>query len=145
MPSQLRQTALAVVDAYNKWTVEGIMALRTEDCVNQIIPRSLGRPAMDNTAYEEYFRSVMPHINNFAVTIDDIIVDPRENKVAIWAHSSASTEIGPYNNEYVFILYMNEAGDKITKFHEFVDSSYSVAFFPKLREHLAQKASATRE
>ena len=38
---------------------------------------------------------------------------------------------------------MNEAGDKITKFIEFVDSQYSVTYFAKLREHLAQKTGST--
>jgi hypothetical protein len=37
---------------------------------------------------------------------------------------------------------MNEAGDKIVKFLEFVDANTSVTFFPKLREYLEQKASA---
>ncbi|KAI0415359.1 hypothetical protein F5X98DRAFT_217082 [Xylaria grammica] len=144
-PSRRRQTALAVVDSYNKWSMEAIMGLRTEDCIQQILPKSLGRPAMDNAAYEAWFGSVMPHFKNFTVTVDDIIEDPGENKVAIWAHSSASTEVGPYNGEYVLILYMNEGADKITKLLEFVDSSHSVTFFPKLLEHLAQKANATGE
>ncbi|RWA03130.1 hypothetical protein EKO27_g11975 [Xylaria grammica] len=100
---------------------------------------------MDNAAYEAWFVPVMPHFKNFTVTVDDIIEDPGENKVAIWARSSASTEVGPYSGEYVLILYMNEGGDKITKLLEFVDSSHTVTFFPKLWEHLAQKANATGE
>ncbi|KAI0909428.1 hypothetical protein F4823DRAFT_426470 [Ustulina deusta] len=140
-PSQRRRTALAVVEAYNKWSTEAIMAIRAEDCTNQILPKSLGRPAMDNAAYKAYFEAVMPGFEDFAVTVNDMVEDARENKVVMWASSTASTEIGPYVNEYVIILYMNEAGDKVTKFLEFVDSSYSVAFFPRLREHLAQKAS----
>ncbi|KAI0534836.1 hypothetical protein GGR58DRAFT_504932 [Xylaria digitata] len=144
-PSQLRQTALAVIDSYNKWSIEAIMGLRAEDCVTQILPRSLGRPAMDNATYETWFKSMMPYFKDFTVTIDDVIEDPAGNKVAIRARSTASTEIGPYNNEYVVILHMNEAGDKITKFLEFVDSSNSVTFFPKLQEHIAQKANTTGE
>jgi hypothetical protein len=41
----------------------------------------------------------------------------------------------------MLIFYMNEAGDKITKFLEFVDSANSVTFFPKLREYITQKTS----
>jgi hypothetical protein len=36
---------------------------------------------------------------------------------------------------------MNEAGDKITRFLEFVDSALSITFFPKLRDYIVQKAS----
>ncbi|KAI1349545.1 hypothetical protein F5Y01DRAFT_183670 [Xylaria sp. FL0043] len=140
-PSRRRQTALAVIDAYNKWSIDAIMALRTDDCIQQILPKSLGRPAMDNAAYKAYFSAFMPHFQNFTVTINDVYEDTQENKVVFWAQSEASTEIGPYTNEYVLIMYMNEAGDKITKFLEFVDSSNSVNFFPKLREHIAQKAN----
>ena len=38
--------------------------------------------------------------------------------------------------QYVLILHMNEAGDKITRLVEFVDSHNSVTFFPKLREYI---------
>lgn len=35
--------------------------------------------------------------------------------------------------EYCLILYFNEEGDKVTRFLEFVDSAWGMAFFPKLR------------
>ncbi|KAI0969889.1 hypothetical protein F4678DRAFT_438699 [Xylaria arbuscula] len=140
--SRRRQTALEVIDAFNKWSIEAIMGIRAENCTHQILPKSLERPLMDNAVYKAYFSSIMPHFKDFAVTTHDIIEDAQENKVVIWASSTASTEVGPYANEYTLIFYMNEAGDKITKFLEFVDSASSVAFFPKLREHLAQKANS---
>jgi hypothetical protein len=37
-PSRRRQTALAVVDAYNKWSLDAIMAIRTDDCLQVILP-----------------------------------------------------------------------------------------------------------
>ncbi|KAI1313116.1 hypothetical protein F5Y03DRAFT_155893 [Xylaria venustula] len=139
--SRRRQTALEVIDAFNKWSIEAIMGIRTEDCTHQVLPKSLGRPLMDNAAFKAYFSSIMPHFKDFTLTIHDVVEDAQENKVVIWASSTASTEVGPYANEYTLIFYMNEAGDKITRFLEFVDSASSVAFFPKLREHLAQKVS----
>ncbi|KAI1365922.1 hypothetical protein F5Y08DRAFT_338139 [Xylaria arbuscula] len=141
-PSRRRQTALAVIDSYNKWDFEAISALRSEDCVQLILPQSLGRPPMNNAEYKAYFSPLMPLFQEFTVTINDLVEDEKENKVVMWAKSTATTAIGPYANEYVIILHMNESGDKIAKFIEFVDSQFSATFFAKLREHLAQQASS---
>ncbi|KAJ8126900.1 hypothetical protein O1611_g6740 [Lasiodiplodia mahajangana] len=138
--SRRRQTALALVEAYNSHDMDKIMGLRTEDCVQQILPRSLGRSQMDNASYAAWLGPLLPHLRGFTVTIDDVTEDAQANKVVLLGHSTASSDIGPYANEYVIVLYMNEAGDKVTKFFEFVDSNNSVTFFPKLREHLEQKA-----
>ncbi|KAI8627722.1 hypothetical protein F5Y19DRAFT_163567 [Xylariaceae sp. FL1651] len=170
-PSRRRQTALAAVESFNTWTMDAIMAVRTDDCIHQVLPgtsenpiieyqttallllssflfflltaflASLGRPPMDNATYGAYFSTMIPHFKDFKVTVQDLVEDAHENKVVVWARSTASTEIGPYKNEYMLLFEFNEAGDKITKFLEFVDSANSVVFFPKLRDHIAQKAS----
>ncbi|KAI0515385.1 hypothetical protein F5B22DRAFT_607159 [Xylaria bambusicola] len=142
-PSRRRQTALAVIDTYNKWDLEAMVAIRTEDCVHQVLPQSLGRQPLNNAEYKAYFATWIPLFKDFTVTVNDLVEDEKENKVVMWAKSTAMTEVGPYANEYVLILHMNEAGDKITKFLEFVDSQFSVTFFTKLREHQAQKANSS--
>ncbi|KAI1145400.1 hypothetical protein F4825DRAFT_443968 [Nemania diffusa] len=141
-PSRRSQTARAIVAAYNTNNLETIMSFRTEDCIQEILPKSLGRPEMDNTAYASWIGPMLPQLRGFTVTIDDLIEDARANKVVILAHSTASTDVGPYANEYVFVFHLNETGDKITRFQEFVDSANSVTFFPKLQEYLEQKAKA---
>jgi ketosteroid isomerase-like protein len=50
------------------------------------------------------------------------------------ATSTAETDIGPYANDYVLILYFTEDGEKVVKFEEYVDSAYSKGFFAKLAE-----------
>ncbi|KAI1336128.1 hypothetical protein F5Y15DRAFT_212825 [Xylariaceae sp. FL0016] len=139
--SQRRQTALAAIDAYNKWSLDAIMAYRSDDCITQVLPKSLGRPEMNNQEYRVFFGNMIPHFRDFHVVINDIFEDETENKIVLWAHSTASTDIGPYANEYMLAWYFNESGTKITKFLEFVDSANSHSFFPKLQEHLAQKGA----
>ncbi|KAI0115496.1 hypothetical protein GGR51DRAFT_555928 [Nemania sp. FL0031] len=139
-PSRRRQTALAIVEAYNSHNMDKIMGFRTGDCVQQIMPKSLGRPEMDNASYAAFLGPMFPELPGFTVTVDEVIEDAQANKVVMLAHSTASSDVGPYANEYVLVLYMNEAGDKITKFIEFVDSNNSVTFFPKLLEHIEKKA-----
>ncbi|KAI0396162.1 hypothetical protein F5Y17DRAFT_420636 [Xylariaceae sp. FL0594] len=143
-PSILRQTALAMIDAYNAWDIEAMIALRSEDCVQQIIPKSLNRPGLNNEAYRAWFASIMPYFEAFTAEVLDLVEDAAHNKVTVWARSTASTPIGPYANEYMLLFHMNEAGDKITRFYEFVDTVQSNTFFPRLREHIAaQKTAAT--
>jgi hypothetical protein len=42
----------------------------------------------------------------------------------------------------MLLFHMNEAGDKITRFYEFVDSVQSTTFFPRLREYMAAQQTA---
>lgn len=93
---------------------------------------------MDNEAYKAFVSAMMPYFRNFHVTVHDLIEDAAQNKICIWASSTADTDIGPYANEYMVTLHFNEAGDKVDRFFEFVDSANSVEFYPRLREYVAQ-------
>jgi hypothetical protein len=92
---------------------------------------------MNNEEYEKYFGMMLPYFRDFRVTINDVFEDEKDNKVVVWAKSTADTDLGPYSNEYMLVFYMNEAGDKVDKFLEFVDASNSLTFFPKLRQYIA--------
>lgn len=81
----------------------------------------------------------MPLFKNFTPTIHHLVEDEKANTVVIWCSSTAETAIGPYGNEYVLLLHFNEAGDKVEKFIEFVDTEYSKSFFGRLRKHLEEQ------
>lgn len=81
----------------------------------------------------------MPLFKNFTPTIHQLVEDEKANTIAIWCSSTADTIIGPYGNEYMILLSFNEAGDKVEKVIEFVDTEYSKSFFGRLRAHLEQK------
>ena len=137
--STLLETAIAAIDGYNTWTPEAIMAYRAPDCITQILPASLGRPPMNNEQYLAYFAPIMPAFKNFHVTVKHTIVDEEARNVVMHAHSTATTELGDYSNEYMLVLYMTVDGTKLVRFEEFVDSKYSADYLPRLREHLAGK------
>lgn len=80
----------------------------------------------------------MPVFHDFHPEIHEIVEDEPGNKVMMWVSSKAQSLIGPYNNEYTILLYFNEAGDKVKKIVEFVDSAYSKDFFTRLRAHMAK-------
>lgn len=65
------------------------------------------------------------------------------NKVSIWCICSAETVVGPYSNEHIILLCLNEAGDRVRKFVEFVDSEYSASRFAEFSRFLKARKQAT--
>lgn len=136
--SKRREIAIEVIEAYRAWDIERIMAYRTDDCTHLILPRSLKREPKNNASYRQYFASIMPAFQDFQPEIHEIVEDERENKVMMWVSSKAQSLIGPYGNEYTMLLYFNEAGDRVNKIVEFVDSAYVKDFFIRLGAHMAK-------
>lgn len=84
----------------------------------------------------------MPFFQGFEPTIHDIVEDERANKATVWCSSVSETVVGRYANEYMLLLHFNDAGDKVERVVEFVDSSYSKDFFGRLREFAAERQAA---
>lgn len=137
--SVLLETANAVLNSYNIWTVEALMAVRSPDCMHYILPDSLSRPSLNNEDYRAYFTPFMPAFRDFHVKAKNTIVDEESRQVVLHASSTAMTDLGAYNNEYIIMLHMTEGGPKIDKFEEFVDSQKSTDFISRLKSHLEGK------
>ncbi|ROV88143.1 hypothetical protein VMCG_10430 [Cytospora schulzeri] len=136
--SKRREVAIEVIESYRSWNIERIMAYRTDDCTQLVIPRSLNREPKDNASYRKYFASIMPAFQDFQPKIHELVEDEQGNKVMMWVSSKAQSLIGPYGNEYTILLYFNEDGDKVNKIVEFVDSAYAKDFFTRLGAHMAK-------
>ncbi|KAL8728176.1 MAG: hypothetical protein Q9166_005570 [cf. Caloplaca sp. 2 TL-2023] len=134
------QTAQALVTAYNTWTLENIMNMRASQCTNYVLPTSLGQKPMNNEEYVAFFAPRMRPFRNFNLTVHDTVVDEAALKVVLYMTSTASTDIGDYQNEYMLKLHMTEDRCKVDKFEEFVDSAYSAKYMAKLQRHLSQSA-----
>ncbi|KAF8848016.1 hypothetical protein BDZ45DRAFT_606562 [Acephala macrosclerotiorum] len=137
--SQRRKTVLAAIEGYNSWEIDNIMAPRHPDAIHEILPKTLERPIMNNTHYRSYFSAIMPYFRNFHVVINDLIEDPIQNKVAIWAKSTGSTDIGGYSNEYMLMFYLDEEGKSITRSLEFVDSAVTTLYMVELGKFIREK------
>ncbi|KAI1854279.1 hypothetical protein JX265_000687 [Neoarthrinium moseri] len=136
--SKRREVALQAIQAYNEWNIDAIMAYRDESCTQEVLPKSLKRPPMDNATYRAAFGSTMPLFKNFTVMIDDVFEDKAGNKVAMWVRSTAETAAGPYRNEYVMMFDFTEDGSKVVRVREFVDSAISKDFFNKLNDKVEE-------
>ncbi|CZR60712.1 uncharacterized protein PAC_10608 [Phialocephala subalpina] len=137
--SQRRKTVIAAIEGYNSWKIDKIMAPRHPDAIHEILPKTLERPVMNNTHYRSYFSAIMPYFHNFHVTINDLIEDPIQNKIAIWAKSTGSTEIGEYSNEYMLVFYLDQEGKQIVRSLEFVDSAVTMPYMVELGKYIREK------
>lgn len=87
---------------------------------------------------------MLPAFKDFHVTVHDTIVDETARKVVMHASSTASTTLGPYNNEYTLILHMTDDGRKVEQMYEYVDSAYTADYMARLRATIVnqQKGAA---
>lgn len=131
-PSKQRQTALAVVDAFNKMDIEAIISHRSPGCMRHILPSSLNLTPTNNTDYEAHLDRLIPIFENFSLTIEDIIEDREAHRIVMYLKARADTLAGEYRNEYMWTLDFDETGDKIIRMHEFVDAVVNKEFWPKL-------------
>ena len=129
-----RQNADALVTAFNAMDIPAILALRSSDCMRQILPASMKIPNTNNDAYSKHLYSVAKVYQNFELTCHELVEDVSARKIVMWLKARADTLVGEYVNEYIWTLEFDEAGDKIVWQKEYVDVGMLRDFWPKLKE-----------
>jgi len=133
MVSTQRSTALAFLQSFQHLDVDANLALRTPNCIHSMAPASLNYPAsMTNEQFAAHLSSVKPILATFPVTASEIFEHEGSNQVTVWATSNATfreeaKDEDPgiewsYRGEYMFVLVLNRAGDRIERIVEFLDS-----------------------
>ena len=133
------QTARAVIASYESWTIDAILSYRAENCLQYILPTSLGIKPMNNAQYAAYFGLQIPLFRDFKLKVHDTFHDAATQKVSMWVTSNAMTDIGEYRNEYMIVLHLNEEGTKVEKLLEYVDSAHSIKFMGMLTAEVEKR------
>ncbi|ORY09222.1 hypothetical protein BCR34DRAFT_375983 [Clohesyomyces aquaticus] len=133
MASQQRQTADALVEAFNAMDNEAIISFRAPDCVRQILPLSLKFPPQTNAAYRANLESMRSIFSSFRIVVNDVIEDLPNRKIVMYITAEGQTPIGEYQNEYVWKMTFDEEGKKVVEWSEFVDVGMARDFAPKLK------------
>lgn len=136
--STQRQTALAVVAAFNRMDVEAIISHRSPGCMRHILPSSLNLAPMNNTEYATQLQKLTAVFQNFNLTVHDLVEDREAHRIVMWLKACADTLAGEYINEYMWTLDFDETGEKIIRMHEFVDTVVNREFWPKLSAALKE-------
>ncbi|KAL8922364.1 MAG: hypothetical protein Q9208_005217 [Pyrenodesmia sp. 3 TL-2023] len=137
--SAQRQTALALVESFNRMDVPAIVDARTPGCLRHLYPTAMAQAPQDTAAYSKSLTSLHAIFENFTLTVDELIEDTANNRICMWLSARADTAAGEYINEYVWLLDFDESGKKITRTKEFSDSVMARDFFPKLRTAMKEE------
>lgn len=142
--SPQRQTAAAVVAAFNAMDVDAIISHRATDALRYFVPATMGHKPQGNETYAGSLRRLRAIFQTFSLTINDILEDGETHRICMWLTAKADTTAGEYVNEYVWLLDFDETGTKITTSKEYSDTLMSKEFFPKLEAAMkAQRAGQT--
>ncbi|OJD40639.1 cytochrome p450 [Diplodia corticola] len=130
--SRQRQTALAVVDAFNRLDTTTVFKLRDRSCWREIYPKSLGAAPQDNSACQRSLNMLANTFKEMHMSVHEIIEDVPARKVCLWIIATGRTVSGPFTNEYVWSLEFDESGSQIIRWKEFADAISTKNLFPEL-------------
>ena len=135
-PTQQRQTADALLAAFNRMDIPAMMALRSPDCTQQIVPLRFGFRVQKNTEYLRRMNFIVQAFDNFHLEVNEVIEDVEARKIVMWLSARGDTKVGVYRNEYMWTMEFDGSGEKIVKIKEFVDAAMIKEFYPQLKESI---------
>lgn len=139
----LIQTANGYIAGFNTNTAEGVIACRTADCKQVIIPSSVpppwNSPPRTNEEYQGFVVPGFKMLRNIQIRLakgEDMLVDEVSRKVLLHLTSTGETDFGPYANEYMIVLKMTDDGTQIKEIVEFIDSATTRDIAAGLAQHI---------
>ena len=158
MPSQERQTADAIVTAFNAMDIDRIISLRTPDCQRVFLPSSLNYNPQSNDSYRANLMGMKSIFTSFSITVNDVIEGTSEvssagddgaiakggiverKKIVMFVSARGDTPVGEYRNEYVWKMAFEEGGTRVSEWVEYVDVGMTRDFYPLLRGEMMRRA-----
>lgn len=131
-----RDKALAFLATFEHLDADANVALRAPDCRHTMAPTSLNAPqGLTNEQFHNHLTSLQSVIASLSVTVKEIFAVEGSSQVTVWATSEATfrpeamddeleKEGGSwmYRGEYMFVFVFDEAGERIERIVEFIDS-----------------------
>ena len=68
------------------------------------------------------------------MVIDDYVSAPEDRRAVCRSTMDSTTKVGPYHNEYIWILTFDDRGEKITSITEFLDTQAVADLRARLKE-----------
>lgn len=140
MVSKRLETAKKYIGNFATLDTQAIDSILAENYIHQFVPASINPPGpFDKQGLLEHHRGLAKVMTGFPVTAKEYSESESSNQVTVWATSQAlfhdelkdyddgiSPEEWVYQGEYVFLLSMDETGEKITRTVEFLDSKQTM-------------------
>lgn len=147
MISKERQTADAIVAAFNSMDTSAIISLRTPTCERVFRPSSLKYAPQSNAVYLANLNSMKALFTSFHITVTDCIEGTstdaegiKKRKIVMFVEAKGETPVGEYRNEYVWKMGFEEGGERVDEWVEYVDVGMTRDFYPKLKGEMEKRA-----
>ncbi|KAL1885143.1 hypothetical protein Plec18167_001800 [Paecilomyces lecythidis] len=160
-PSKRLETAKKFIGIFATLDTHLADSLLAEDFVHQFAPASLGmRPPLGKQVFLEHIDGLREIMAGFPVTVKEHVESESSNQVTVWARSQTifrddvkddgvSEKEWAYEGEYMFLLFMDETGEKITRVVEFLDSKATDEklrpLIRRARENSQKRSSSERK
>lgn len=137
------QTVYALLDAYSTLNPDNMLANLSDDFTHQILPESIGMPPRERAAFAEHAKGITAIFTKFAMKPKSVFEDPERNAVIVYANMDGELQggLGPWVNECIMIMKLNDDGTKVVDMKEFVDSARAAMFKEKLGQLMGKKGA----
>lgn len=138
MASKRLETAKRYINHFATLDKQVLDSLLADDFVHQFAPSSFDSlEAFDKQGMLDHYSRLHPILHGFPLTAKEYIESESSNQVTVWATSQTkfrdevkdggiASEDWLFEGEYIFLLRMDESGERITRTVEFVDSKATV-------------------
>ncbi|OAL52782.1 hypothetical protein IQ07DRAFT_585887 [Pyrenochaeta sp. DS3sAY3a] len=157
MSSKERQTADAIVVAFNSMDIDAILGFRTPDCQRVILPASLNIAPQSNSAYRANLAAMNGIFTSFKLAVHDVIEGTsstsgestedqgastvhEKKKIVMYISARGDTPVGEYKNEYVWKMGFEDGGERVCEWVEYVDVGMARDFYPLLKAEMIRRA-----
>jgi len=126
------------LEAWKNWDAEEQLALFADDFTMVTLPYGLGIPTRTRAQAAQVLPALNSAVTSYELTIHNIVHDAEKNQAAVYASSKGDLPWGPWDLEYSTFITFSEAGDKVLKLEEMLDTAFLADFGPKFGQHLQQ-------
>ncbi|KKA17950.1 hypothetical protein T310_8109 [Rasamsonia emersonii CBS 393.64] len=131
------------LDAWKKWDAEEWLAVFADDFTQVTLPFGLGIPPRPRAQVEQVLPALVATVKSYELTVHHVIHDVEKNKAAVYASSKGALPWGPWELEYSVFITFSEAGDKVARLEEMMDSAFLRDFGPKFGQYLQAHGGPT--
>uniref|UniRef100_A0A8H7KCZ0 SnoaL-like domain-containing protein n=1 Tax=Bionectria ochroleuca TaxID=29856 RepID=A0A8H7KCZ0_BIOOC len=128
----LLSTATAYFQIFAAMDPDVISHIQSDNYTHKFGPASLNMPTRTKETFASHLKHLAGVLESFTVSIKQAWVNPSLNQVTVWAVSETkfhdhvkdndNEEEWKFHGEYIFILDMDETGEKVKHVFEFLDS-----------------------
>jgi hypothetical protein len=144
MTSKLHQTARSFVQSFRFLEVAEMLAIRTDDTIQEFAPSTMGMPPLRGKAeIRSFFTSLSSVVKTVTSEIYEILCDEENNKALIWCENTfeLESEAGPGHSETVLMIETDETHEKVIKAVEFMDVALALDMSRRIRSVSSLKQS----